>query len=250
MYQETKAPPILSKYIDAFWTNSIDLKAEGRVNRVLPDTCTDLVFSMGADIHANSVERTVLKSDTTYLLGTMTRYSDVEMPPGAHVFGIRFHPFGLEALLGLPLAGTTNKRIELGRPVFDFRKFIRPGTCHFDLRKLVAAFAGRLPASQGRCFDVFNSIVQRKGVITIAELSRAHRVSERQLERMFRQKAGMTVKELCSQVRLLNLISLLKSGIGKDNLLDIAIQTGFYDHAHLSHTVKRYTGYSPTEFMK
>ncbi|QNL48721.1 AraC family transcriptional regulator [Olivibacter sp. SDN3] len=43
-------------------------------------------------------------------------------------------------------------------------------------------------------------------------------------------------------------LSKIKRNKGQKNLLDIAFDCGYYDHAHLSNEIKRYTGLAPSQF--
>lgn len=248
MYKEYQPAPQLSPYIDAYWTSSVDT-AGTFVQRILPDTCTDIICNLGADLHVESVEKSVLKADNCYLLGTMTRFSDVTVGAGTKVFGIRFKTFGMCALLGFSLSGTSNKRSLLGPTDFDFRRFVSAdGTPRFQL--LNNYFIGRLPQRQGHNRRIVGHILNAGGKLTISQLAESCHTKERQLERMFKDQAGITVKELCNQVRLLNTITALKKRDKQESLLSLALDNGFYDHAHLTNNLRKYTGYAPSHFTK
>ena len=249
MYKEYHPAPALSRYIDAYWMSNVDTGGAVFVQRILPDTCTDIICNLGADLHATSIERSVLKADSCYLLGTMTRYSDVTVAGDTKVFGIRFKPFGMHALLGFSLPGTSNKRQELGKRDFNFKEFITANGIP-DLAELNRFFIDRLPRNHTAGFHTMEHIVNAGGRLSISELAVRCHTTERQLERVFREQAGVTVKELSSQVRLLRTIKALKAKNNNDSLLGLALDAGFYDHAHLSNNIRKYTGHAPSHFMK
>lgn len=248
MYKEYAPIPILSAYIDAYWISNTSICDYAFVQRILPDTCTDIIYNLGADLHAQSYEKTVLKADSCYLLGTMTRFSDVNVHPGTDVFGIRFKPFGLRALLGFSLNGTADHRQELSANDFDFRKFIIPITNLPDIDALNKFFYDRLPKERPQGIEMMNSIKTHGGKLAITELAALHHITERTVERIFREHTGANAKELCNQVRLRHAIRAIKQNRSDSNLLKIALDNGFYDHAHLSHNIRKYTGYAPSHF--
>lgn len=248
MYKEIAPAVELARYIDTYWASETGKDYKSSIVRILPDTCTDIVLNIGADIYSWGMEDAQLKSGHTYLLGNMTSFADVHQPADTLTYGVRFKPFGLNALLGLPLSGTANNRIELGMADFHFTNFISNGK--LNVERLNAFFIQRLPKNKYHFLELFHTIQQTGGRISLPELARQHHISERQLERIFSDKAGVTVKELCNQVRMLNALKAIKSRKEEESLLHISLATGFYDHAHMTKTLKKYTGYSPSDFLK
>jgi AraC-like DNA-binding protein len=180
----------------------------------------------------------------------MTCFSDISVQAGTNVFGIRFKPFGMRALLGFTLAGTVDQRQLLTKTDFDFRKFIIPKTGLPDLVGLNKFFLERLPEGRIEGLEIMNSIRVYAGKLNITDLAAMHHATERKIERLFREHTGATAKELCGQVRLRHAIKAIKQKTSSENLLNIALDNGFYDHAHLSHTIRKYTGYTPAYFIK
>lgn len=69
----------------------------------------------------------------------------------------------------------------------------------------------------------------------------------RQLERCFKKHIGITPKEFANIIRFQFAFSKIKHNEQRKSLLDIAFDTGYYDHAHLSNAIKRYTGLAPSQ---
>ncbi len=88
-----------------------------------------------------------------------------------------------------------------------------------------------------------------RGSITIRELADQNSISERQLDRRFREIVGMCPKRYSKIVQLhfvINLMYLKKY----DSFQDVAYTANFYDLAHFHHQFKEYTGFSPAEFVR
>ncbi|MEJ7671762.1 MAG: helix-turn-helix domain-containing protein [Chitinophagaceae bacterium] len=249
MYKEYRPSGSLSNYIDAYWSNETDNTHQTVINRILPDTCTDIIVNFGSSIHTSNIENTLLEGGKCYLLGTMTRFSEVTIQANTKLFGIRFKPFALRSLLGFSLCGMSNKRIELSRAEFDFRKFFSPTHDTADQNALNSFFTNKISSRDG-FFGVLDSISHSGGTISVTTLAIKHYTTERQLERIFREKTGITVKEFCCQVRLMKALQVLKSKDKNQSLLQTAIEIGFYDHAHLNNSIKKYTGHPPSFFIE
>jgi AraC-like DNA-binding protein len=101
------------------------------------------------------------------------------------------------------------------------------------------------------CEYVENSlklIGEARGNITIKELIDKLSISERQLDRRFREVVGITPKQFAKIVQLHFVINLMY--IKKYNTFqDIAYFASYYDLAHFYHIFKDFTGFSPVEFI-
>ncbi len=91
-------------------------------------------------------------------------------------------------------------------------------------------------------------IEEAKGNITIKELTDKVLISERQLDRRFREIVGITPKKFARIIQLHFVINLMY--IKKYNTFqDIAYFASYYDLAHFYHKFKESTGFSPVEFI-
>ena len=94
---------------------------------------------------------------------------------------------------------------------------------------------------------VINEIYIAKGQVRITELTSKFNMSERKLERLFKQDVGVTVKGLTRLVRFTNALTQLRNPSHLQSLTQIAYDTGYYDQAHLCNEVKAYTGLTPAQ---
>ncbi|HSC36475.1 MAG TPA: helix-turn-helix transcriptional regulator, partial [Chitinophagaceae bacterium] len=85
-----------------------------------------------------------------------------------------------------------------------------------------------------------------RGQITVDALARKNHTTLRQLERSFHKHIGITPKEFINITRFQNAFLDITHNKKHKNLLDIAIEHGYYDHAHLTNDVRRYTGLPPS----
>lgn len=76
------------------------------------------------------------------------------------------------------------------------------------------------------------------------ELMRKTGYSAVALRKRFRNEMGVSMKSYAEVIRLHSVIKHLLQYKG-DDALSVAIQFGFYDKLHFSHTVKKFTGFSP-----
>lgn len=225
-YAEYLPHPALQSYIAAYWTVRISGEGKPYEHRVLPDCCTDIIYHQGESA----------------LVGTMTTFKDTIQTPGSFAIGIRFKPGAISAFYTLNLNEVTN----LAVPYRD-QQLAEIIKCGKDLqRKLDRYFLDKLDIEHPPIAAVMEDISAYKGQLRVADLISRHAMSERKLERLFKQHAGVSVKEMIKLVRFTHVLSAIRSN-SASNLTHIANAAGYYDQAHLCNEVKSYTGLTPSQ---
>ncbi|MBU1053038.1 MAG: helix-turn-helix domain-containing protein [Proteobacteria bacterium] len=88
-----------------------------------------------------------------------------------------------------------------------------------------------------------------KGFITIDYLAKTVGVSCRHLERKFKERVGLSPKQLCRNLRFKNALSR-KIQNPEGSWLETALDSGYYDQAHMIMDFKHFTGLSPSAYFK
>lgn len=81
--------------------------------------------------------------------------------------------------------------------------------------------------------------------VPIAQLARLVGVSRRQLERLFKEKAGISPANAYRHVRLIHAKSLVTNSDA--SMLEIALEAGFENPSHFARTFKKFHGQTPSE---
>lgn len=84
--------------------------------------------------------------------------------------------------------------------------------------------------------------------LTVAELAAETGLSRSQFDRQFQRLFGMSPREYLLRVRVRAACRMLIQT--EDQVTQIALQTGFYDHSHFSRTFRRIMGTSPLVFRR
>jgi AraC-like DNA-binding protein len=101
----------------------------------------------------------------------------------------------------------------------------------------------------GRMARAVQMIEQRYAEpLTICQLAEEAGLSRSQFDRQFRRLYGTAPREYLLRTRVRAACRRLRET--DDPVTAIAIDTGFYDHSHLSRTFRRFTGSSPTLYRK
>lgn len=169
------------------------------------------------------------------------------------LFIVEFQPAGFYAFSRLP-------QNELTDLVFSFENI------HSPLHRLIAQqlemahsikslisevdklFLAHLRIScYQQAFSVANQmIVNSGGQLSVRDISQSVSYSERHLNRMFNQYLGINIKSYSRLVRINKALRLLQRS--SPSILQICLQTGFYDIPHFIHDFKSICGITPLEY--
>ena len=241
-YQEYLPHPALRNYIDAYWTVNLDNTDISGTQRILPDCCTDIIFNRGNIIYDSHQQKTMLANES-YLVGTMTTYRDTPGKAGTSMLGIRFRPGGMGVFYTLNQYEITDLAVPfqdktLGDLIWSGKNL---------LHHINQYFLKKLPVQPVILTGIINEIYIAKGQVRIPELTSKFNISERKLERLFKQDVGVTVKGLARLVRFTNTLAQIRNPSRLQSLTQLAYHAGYYDQAHLCNEVKAYTGLTPAQ---
>lgn len=101
------------------------------------------------------------------------------------------------------------------------------------------------PAAIKRTREYLNE--NMSGKVSLEELSKIAGLSRYHLLRVFRQTTGLPPHSYHLQRRIEHAKRLLRSG---ENFAETALQSGFSDQSHFTNTFRRYTGATPSQYIK
>ncbi len=214
------------------WTNTTGPAARP----VLPDGCTDLIWSEGRLLVAGP--------DTG-------PYHPGGVPPGTGFTGLRFAPGQGPAVFGVPAHELRDRRVPLADlwPAAQVRELTERAAEQAAAR--VATGVGRVleeaagarlrqgaagPAGDARSAAVAAALARGRPV---AEVARAVALSERQLHRLSLDAFGYGPKTLARVLRFVRALDLARTGMP---YAEVAVRAGYADQAHLAREVKSLAG--------
>ena len=251
-YVERPAPALIAPVIECVWSVSDRVaRATRPPDRLVPDGCPELIVHLAAR-YARIIDGRPVRQPAAFLAGTLSRPWIVQAPPRVATVGVRFRPGGLTALFGVSLAGTADREVPLGElpaPLRALAAAIR--STRGPLSALPAAETWLLAyaagaAASGRalvppaCAGTLRVIQRRRGRIGVDALASAVGLSRRRLERLFRRETALSPKQCIRIVRLTALLRRLEAP-DSDRLIDVALDAGYFDQAHMARDFKALT---------
>lgn len=238
-YQEIAPDIRLCSHIQSYWFSYKD--SSSSPSRVIPDLCSDLIIRL-------SLEFDILQID---ICGPSTHffYSTSRQP--TIYFGIRYYLGGMYALLDQSFKGLKDQLLDLAIVekgiATDLVKHLSGNDSFVGLSKSADRyFLERLNRSTiksiSKPIQLFFTGNQRSS--NYNEIIAKSTLSERSLQRLFREETGLSPYEVFDVLRFQKVYQEL-SRRPTIKQLDLVEKYGFFDQSHYSRKLKRMTGLSP-----
>lgn len=257
MYAEYSPCIQLIPYVDCYWEFKGKADYQSMVS-IPPYGCADFIFTIKNTINYTNNTLTI-KNNNAYFIGPMNKCTELAISPkDTHVFGVRFLPGGLYHLLGIPLNALTNYNC-LASDLFEyFDSYFLERICEAkDSENIITLVQNKLLKQlsiinepiDNRIVLSINKIQKDQGKLSITSLASDICLCQRHLERKFKVHTGYTPKEYSRIIQFWNATKILNK-FTVDNLLSVAIESGYYDASHLIREFKRLSGKTPYDFVK
>lgn len=226
--------------------------------RELPTDVAPLIINFGDSFQlftAGTTRRsTALRS---FITGAYDTYQLVESAGSSGGVQVNFTLLGIRLLIGRPIDDMTNRALApedvLGPFAHDLIARVHDASgwdARFDcLDSLLMArmtTARPLPVAVQHAWQRIVASAGRLGIQTIVDevgWSQGHFI------RQFRHELGVSPKVLARMLRFGRVLEALRRDPGS-NLLDVALDAGYYDQSHLNRDVRAFAGITPGALVR
>ncbi|HTI33858.1 MAG TPA: helix-turn-helix domain-containing protein [Miltoncostaea sp.] len=237
-YRARPAPPGLAPWVECAW--EVAAGPDGRMQRVLPDGCMDIVFVDGRGLEAVGANVAAFLS---------------AIPPGGSAVGVRMRPGGAPPLLGISGEALLDARPPAAEVLGD------------DARRLEERLAAA-PSAPARADAILGWIADRARraerpdpvVARVAErlagdsraavtdLADETGIGARHLRRRVVREVGYGPRRLARVLRLQRTVALAAADPDA-GLSELAFRAGYSDQSHLSHECRELAGLPPSQLL-
>lgn len=250
----TTIPPSrpLSEFVRFYWV----LEGEGAYSHhSMADVCAEMLFHYKGQFTEAAPER---KGEKTFLAGLSaqtsgTRRFDISESFG--IFGIYLFPDAISRLFGI-------RASELAEEMPDLVSLLGPegrilesqmlsAKSNPERIRLIESFflsrLSQLSLDSRPVFSAMRELMHHREPLKVKSLADKYCLSERQLERQFKNYSGFSPKKFQRISRFHFVTS--QYGVVDRSLADIALECGYYDQAHFCADFKQFSGITPRQFF-
>jgi AraC-like DNA-binding protein len=232
--------PVASPIVCCTWEQWSQTTHE---QRVVPDACVDLVWS----------------GEALTIAGPDTRARLVGLAAGTRMVGVRLRPGAVGAVLGLPAGELCDETPAagdvLGRATAE--RLLSELACVADAHAALLGAVERLARQPPDPLVRAAIAALDRPDARVAGVADGLGVSARQLQRRVADAVGYGPKVLARILRFrrLQTLAAARTGseagrLGRSRLVDLALDAGYADQAHMTAEVTRLAGISPVRFLK
>jgi AraC-like DNA-binding protein len=247
-FRELPPPATLAPWIECAWLARGDSTG---VQRVVPDGCVELIFH-SEDPGARFDGAVATPQPRCFVAGQLTGPLSLAPRTRFSTVAVRFRPWGAFPLLGVPLHELTDRSVglgDLGRGLARLEQ--RLAAEGNDAKRVEHLFrwalerAGAAPPT--RLAAPLAALFRDRGALRVDSLARLAGLSPRQLDRRFAEEVGLPPKLLSRIVRLQTVLRELRTA--SQRWVDVALECGYADQAHLARDFRALAGTAPTAFL-
>lgn len=247
IYQEFEVPSVLKPYIICYWKFAgPENGPDGPISHYIPpDACPSLIFFSLPQYHFRS----------TTLFGPTKFIAETAVYRGSISFGIRFRPGIISRLFGISGLELRDQNIQPAPTLsgLDYQHALHlvnsePALLSYLNQVLSDVMAELQPAPVPVVQQAMDAILNAKGNIRIADLLAEIPLSERQLQKTFKQEVGLTLKEFATVMRLR--ASIIQMELEGKGYQDTVFDSGYYDQAHFIRDFSKVSRISLPDFKE
>src|SRR5689334_3141964 len=112
-YQTFQPHPDLASLVKCYWTLEVPAEAHAPKQRIIPDSCLEMIFILGDDIRRYTSETDFIIQPRAMVVGQITEPFIIEPTGYVNCFAVRFYPFGFANFVTTPIKNLANKETRI-----------------------------------------------------------------------------------------------------------------------------------------
>ncbi|MCE7044429.1 helix-turn-helix domain-containing protein [Dyadobacter sp. CY312] len=246
-YQQIHPAEPLRKYVRYFWTlGDNDINFSHKTFKIVSDGLPGLIFQENPKSFFDENDKLLPQ---VFLYGQTTKHTNHAAKDHFRNIGIYFQPTALKSVFGIDANELTNKHVDISE-LFknDLADQLSNSRTTCERIELLSSFLMQ-QANQKKIENrkVNFAAAQLLRGVSLRHVQNELDISERSLERYFRQYVGIPPKMYTRINRFQSALESLRQ-TPSDKLTDIAYQNNYFDQSHFIRDFNEFAGTSPKHF--
>ena len=222
-----------------------------------PQGTFDVMFALRGGLELENHKGAGIELGNIFLIAQQEGYFKIRFRPDSYIIGIVFYPEAFNKLFNFPVSELSNSGRcvddELSETYHDLYHRLHHLKSDFEIPTLLNQFIekelSRVDFSFTRFDALIRSIRLEHGEQSIKMLANQANMSERTLQRKVKNAIGVGPKSFSNIMRFKMVLETIVKYPEVD-WQDILYLSGYYDQAHFIKEFKKYTGRTPSAFIK
>lgn len=251
LYSEYYVSPKAERFVNKIWCldNSIgESLIENKL--VLPNGCFNLAFITGNSIEVHTSKMKYEMGEGIYFCSQMTNKVLVNMQPKTKVIIVQFHIWTLSMFPKYDLSDFLDSIIKINPEELPFKTQIDS-----DIESLLNTInvyfeeLSDLHSEKNVIEKICEIIKSQEEEISVSEISRDLKLSQRLLQIKFKTATGLTIKKYIQIMKFRKSVDqMVNSDLEKLKLTDVALYNKYFDQSHFIKKFKDVTKTTPKMF--
>lgn len=242
----------LELFVESIWR--INRVIDNRiVTKIIPDGSSEIILNVGDpyELSFNGADFNLFSGVQLFFIRDRIKY--LRQGTNSKAIGIRFKPYSLYLLSGIPLSDYAVKVSSLHKVLPGLDTELTPIKGLFDQPEvlkiveqiLVNHFKTRTTERNPIAEMIYEEIERKKGVTSVAYLTEKFKINYKYCERIFARYYGSTPKKYIRFRRLNYVLNEINKIREKPDFMSMVEQFAFHDQAHFIREFIDLTGVSP-----
>lgn len=260
MIYRVRAPrPPLSHFVENLWFYR-DLVVGHTREKLLPDASMELIVDLaGAPKKLYDRNETALHVPyrRCWISGMQRKYIVIGAEPGSSMMGVHFRTGGAAPFFGFPISELAGEVVELDliwkREILSLREQLLETESidgKFDLLETYLLAKAQSKLEPDKTVSVALAALGSWPVVTLRDLSSHLGLSHKQMLARFDCRVGLTPKFTSRLLRFRKTLSAIAAAPVQPDWSDLAVDSGYYDQAHLIHEFQEFAELTPVEYKQ
>ena len=211
---------------------------------IVPDGCTSIIFYNRDGINYGR------------LCGATDRLKKLIVYPHDYFLIFRFMPGTCEAFLNCDINDLTNKSVDVTSSIRNSSRLLQIAERDISVQWKALLMSRVLKVEKNEKETDYliryctESILSNQGNIMVGDLAKKTGFSERYLGKIFERYIGLSPKTYAEIIRLQRSLKEIFNSSNNTSLLEIALDSGYFDHAHMNRSYNKFLNCSSGTLRK
>lgn len=246
-YQQIYPIEPLQKHVRYFWTledDSIDFSY--KTFKIMSDGLPGLIFQENPTAFFDENDRPLPQA---FIYGQTTRYTEHKAMKSFRNIGVYFQPTALKSIFGIDANELTNQHIDINELIKTniTDQLLNTNTAEQRIKLLSSYLIQQAEQRKAENEKVNFATSQLQIGVSLPTIQKELNLSERSLERYFKQHIGISPKLYARINRFQSALENIRQ-TQVNKLTNIAYQNDYFDQSHFIREFKEFAGTSPKHF--